>query len=111
MAKHSQPDRRIGDLSARAMLSEMLAPKRGHGDADSEAFLVMTPYEATFTGVLPDWKTGTGGPPCVHDLRIRPRFSSDPFEQIEYQGFDRIRQRGLSSGDPSTEVPGRWYSV
>jgi hypothetical protein len=81
------------------MLSEMLAPKRGHRDEHSEAVLVMAPYEATFIGVLPDRKTGAGGPPCVHHLRIRPRFSSDPFEQIEYQSFYRIRQRGLSSGD------------
>lgn len=56
----------------------------------------MTRYESTLIGVLPDWKTGAGSPPCVHYLRIRPRFGSDPFEQIENQGFYRIRQRSLS---------------
>jgi hypothetical protein len=79
------------------MLGEMLTPKGGHGDELSETLLTMPPYEATLDSVLPNRKTGAGGSPCVHHFRIRPRSASDPFEQIEYQGLYRIRQRGLSS--------------
>jgi len=107
---HPQPRCRIRDLTMGAMLGQMLAPKGGHIDEHSEALLVMTPYEATLIGVLPDWKTGAGGSPCIHHLRIRPRLGSDPFEQIEYQGFYRIRQGGLPSDDLRTQVPARWYS-
>jgi hypothetical protein len=78
-----------------AMLSEMLTPKAGHRDELSEALLIMPPYEATLSSVLPNRKTWAGGSPCVHHFRIRPRSGSDPFEQIEDQGFYRIRQRGL----------------
>ena len=92
-----------------AMLSEMLTPKDGHRDELSEALLIMPRYEATLSGVLPNRKTRAGGPPCVHHFRIRPRSGSDPFEQIEYQGFYRIRQRGLSSSDLSAQVLARWY--
>jgi len=79
------------------ILSEVLTPKDGHRDELSEALLIMPLYEATLSSVLPNRKTGAGGSPCVHHFRIRLRSGSDPFEQIEYQGFYRIRQRGLSS--------------
>jgi hypothetical protein len=85
-----------GALTMGAMPGEMRAPNGGHRDEHSQALLVMTRYESTLIGVLPDWKTGAGSPPCVHYLGIRSRFGSDPFEQIEYQGFHRIRQRSLS---------------
>jgi hypothetical protein len=78
-----------------AMLSEMFTPKEGHRNELSAALLIMPPYEATLSSVLPNRKTGARGPPCVHHFRIRPRSGSDPFEQIEYKGFYRIRQRGL----------------
>src|SRR2546422_10317092 len=96
-------------LSMGAMLSEMLTPKDGHRDELSEALLIMPRYEATLSGVLPNRKTRAGGPPCIHHFTIRPRSGSDPFEQIEYQGFYRIRQRGLSSSDLSAQVLARWY--
>ena len=92
-----------------AMRSEMLPPKDGHRDELSEALFIMPPYEATLSSVLPNRKTGAGGSPCVHHFRIRPRSGSDPFEQIEYQCFYRIRQYGLSSSDLSARVLARWY--
>ena len=89
------------------MLSEMLTPKDCHRDELSEALLTMPTYEATLSSVLPHRKTGAGGSPCVHHFRIRPGPGSDPFEQIEYQGFYRIRQYGLSSSDLSAQVLAR----
>ena len=93
-----------------AMLREMLTPKGGYGDQFSKALLIMPLYEATLSSVFPNRKTRAGRSPCVHHFRIRPRSGSDPFEQIEYQGFYRIRQRGLSSSDLSAQVLARWYS-
>jgi hypothetical protein len=84
-------------LSMGTVLGEMLTPKDGHRDELSQALLIIPPYEATVSSVLPNRKAGTGGSPSVHHFRIWPRSGSDPFEQIEYQDFYRIRQRGLSS--------------
>ena len=88
--------RRVRHLSMGAMLSEMFTAKDGYRDELAEPLLIMPRYEATLSSVLPNRKTGAGGSPCVHHFRIRPRSGSDPFEQIEYQGFYCIRQRGLS---------------
>jgi hypothetical protein len=66
-------------------------------------------YKATVSRVFPNRKTGAGRAPCVHHFRIRPRSGSDPFEQIEYQGFHRIWQRGLFSSDLSAQALARWY--
>ena len=47
-----------GDLSARPMPCEMLAPKGGDRDERSTALLMMTPYKATFIGILPNREAG-----------------------------------------------------
>jgi hypothetical protein len=93
-----------------AMPSEMLTPKDGHGDGLSNAIFMMPLYEATLGSVFPNRKTRAGRSPCVHHFRIRPRSDANPFEQIEYQGFYRIRQRGLSSSDLSAQILARWYA-
>jgi hypothetical protein len=85
------------------MLGEMLSPEDGQRDDLAETVVMMPPYEAALGSVLPNRKTGAGGSPCGHYLRIRPRFGSDPLEQIEYQGFDRVRQRGLSTSDATAQ--------
>jgi hypothetical protein len=92
-----------------AMPSEMLTPKDGHGDELSEALLIVPLYEPTLSGIFPNRKTGARRSPCVHHFRIRPRSGSDPFEQIEYQRFYRIGQRGLSSSGLSSRVLTRRY--
>ena len=92
-----------------AMPREMLTPKGGYGDEFSKALLIMPLYKATVSSVFPNWKTRAGRAPCVHHFRIWPRSGSDPFEQIEYQGFHRIWQRGLSSSNLSAQALARWY--
>ena len=77
----------------RAMLREMFATKAAHGDDLSAALITMALDEATLHGVLPNRKTRAGGSPCVHYVRIRPRSGPDPFEQVEYQRFYRVRSR------------------
>ena len=86
------------------MVSQMLTPKCAHRNELSPALLVVPRNEATLSSVLPNRKTRAGRPPGVHHLKIRPRFRSDPFEQIEDQRFDRIRRRRLSGSDLRVHV-------
>ena len=76
-----------------AMLGEILVPHGGNGYECSDTLLMVTRYEAALIGILPDGKSRTRGTPCGHDLNVGPRSGPDPFEEIEYQGVDGIRQR------------------
>ena len=96
----------VPDLSMAAMPGEMLAPKDGHGNECPDTLLIVTCYEAPVIRILPDGKPGTRGAPRGHDLGIGPRFGPDPFEEIEYEGVNGVRQRGLASGVECAEVLG-----
>jgi hypothetical protein len=88
-----------------AMLGEMLAPKGSHGNEGSDTMLMVTRYEAPLVGILPGGQPGTRGAPRGHDLPIGLRLGPDPFEEIESQGIDGIRQRGLSKRQVLGSLP------
>jgi hypothetical protein len=54
--------------------------------------------EASFIGVFPDRKARARRPPGFDDLGVGPWGRADPFEQVEDQSIDGIRQGSLLSG-------------
>ena len=88
------------------MPGEMLLPKGGQANDCSDAVLESTRYEAPITGILPYRKAGTRGAPRGHDLGIGLRIGPDPFEEIEDQGVDGIRQRNLGWGSSACSGSG-----
>lgn len=78
------------------MASKMLAPPGRHRDHLPEALLLVPCDEAEVRSILPHRKAGARGPPCIHHFGVRSGSGSDPFEQVEYQRFDRTRHRGQS---------------
>src|SRR5947209_19241915 len=69
---------------------EVLCTQGGYRHHDPGAARAVIREEAALVSVFPDREPGTGRAPGVHDLAVRPGFGTDPFEQIEDQGFDRI---------------------
>jgi hypothetical protein len=73
-----------------AMLFQKRRAQGCEGDQYPFAVLIVTLDETAFIGFLPDRKVGTRGTPDLHDLGISPRTRTDPFEEVQDQGFDGV---------------------
>jgi hypothetical protein len=66
--------------------------RSGGGDRDERAALrcLVACDKASVVGVLPHGQARARRPPRVEHLRVRARFGSDPFEEVENQGIDAV---------------------
>jgi hypothetical protein len=91
---------------------EELPTEATHGDQAPGALAAVTLDEAPLVGVFPHRKTGTGSPPRIHDIGIPLPEWTEPFEEIEDQGVDRVGHGGRNVIERSTcrkgvpELPG-----
>ena len=80
-----------------AILRKKVAPLLGEANESAASFFVPPVDKATFVRVLPHGQPRARSAPSLHHLCVWLRIGSDPFQEIEDQWLERIRQGSLHS--------------